>query len=246
MEQVIQMDQVIHFAQLPHPGRSISEERLAGLKVAAQKMAAFFADRNSNYDSIVELPIIKICNLPVEVILKIDEMSVTVNVLRKFAEGRPDSKYREFYSTRTFALVHSSMLTTLLSALTFLKMAIPRFYLNKFEGKLTYDDFEFNGEILTDGSKKVIESAFSQEFVPSEYSNCEFAYNSCCVCLELTLSKTPCNHSLCIECEERLQFDEEVEFDMEEDDDSDDENENGKKVLHYRKCPMCRLWLGHM
>jgi hypothetical protein len=234
--------------------QEMSDEQLSRLTLIAEKISAALIHRDENnnlyyienYDSIVELPITKIGNLPVEVILKINESSIKLNVFRRFAKDRPDSKIKELYTTRTFSRVQFELNAILVDALTFLKNTISRMYLNKFEGMLTFDDYQFNGTLVTDGLKYDHDSVFANGFFPSEHSNCEFTYNFCCVCLDLTTSKTPCNHFLCIDCEEKLQFDEEVEVEMEEDDDSDDENENGKKFLYYRKCPMCRLWLGHL
>jgi hypothetical protein len=53
--------------------------------------------------------------------------------------------------------------------------------------------------------------------------NIELDYQKCCCCLEITKTKTKCNHNLCIECWGKL-----PDILNSDEDDS------------YKKCPICR------
>jgi hypothetical protein len=163
------------------------------------------------------LPILKICDIAVNVYLRVRPSRVTLIVQKKALDAEAREVYNFFDKVFEHDGTPDSVTNTISNVLFWLLDTLSKFKFDKFHGKF-----------VTDETNDLIH-VFSQAFSPSQFPTCEFSYSDCCVCLELTTSKTPCNHFLCFECEEKLSFDE-----MVEDGDNDDDE------TLYKKCPVCR------
>ena len=163
------------------------------------------------------LPILKICDIAVNVYLRVRPSRVTLLIQKKPLDSEERDIYNFFDKVFEHEGTPDSVTTTIANVLFWLVDALPKFKFDKFNGKFKLDE---TNDLI---------HIFSQAFIPSHFPTCEFSYSDCCVCLELTTSKTPCNHFLCLECEEKLAFDEIVE-----DGDGDDDE------TLYKKCPVCR------
>lgn len=81
---------------------------------------------------------------------------------------------------------------------------------------VTYEDFcrmiegikdmkfdTFNG-VFTNPSRLLKTTPLLYELPMFHHPNVEMDYTDCCICMEMTITKTPCSHALCIRCQQKL------------------------------------------
>jgi len=60
-----------------------------------------------------------------------------------------------------------------------------------------------SGEFIN--PSKLVKSMYTPRAMPMfHHPNIEMDYTECCICMEYTVSKTPCNHPLCLRCDQKL------------------------------------------
>jgi hypothetical protein len=61
----------------------------------------------------------------------------------------------------------------------------------------------FSGEFIN--PSKLVKSMYTPRVMSMfHHPNIEMDYTECCVCMEYTVSKTPCNHPLCLRCDQQI------------------------------------------
>lgn len=152
------------------------------------------------------LPIHKIYNIGVKVCLftllqeNTKTIYLTIDSDKIFEDDDGNTHYR-LYGKMVFDSRNNTNINMLTHELTdsISKTIeiIKNLKLNKYTGKLYYDEVQYNE----------LDSAFMDLLGNIEYV--EYTCNECCVCTEKTRNKTCCGHSICIECISNLSYDDE-------------------------------------
>ena len=125
-------------------------------------------------------------------ILKIDGMSVNPRLYT--SRGWSDTDH----STAHFEAVLSDGTTYVDSSTTYEE------FCRMIEGLKDMKFDVLSGEFINP-SKIVATTKYVVQKMPMfHHPNIELIYSECCVCLEFTVSKTDCKHSLCLRCNEKI------------------------------------------
>ena len=174
-----------------------------------------------NYPKYYSLEIKKICGIPVSVGLvrmanTKEQYVVMFEIEAKHAHALSpqDRIHYTLYQTKFLKCESMSLIEFYKQIITDIKERIKKLQFNKLIGAFESP----SEEELKETKMDLINEIFS------DCENIEFEWDKCCACFNYTVTKTPCQHTLCIECWGNIK----------EEHDEDDCD------MEFQKCPMCR------
>jgi hypothetical protein len=186
----------------------------------AVKISLSHVKEIENHSKYYSLEIKKICGIPVSVGLvrmanTKEQYLVMLDIEAKHAHTlTPNDRLHLTLFKSIFIKCESiSLIDFYKEIISKTKKMIQNLQFNKFIGKF---------EIPTEECKETKMDLINEIF--SDCENIEFQWDKCCACFNNTITKTPCNHTLCVECWSGLK---------EEHDEDDYE-------MEFQKCPICR------
>jgi hypothetical protein len=176
----------------------------------------------------------KICNIDVNVQIEILPFMLVLNILSQEIELEPERDDCENIKlfTMSFRELNSKFLTKfdfhfVLVKINKIIQIINKLRFNKFMGRFEY----YDKPTLCFSTNKII------KMLNNNTVKLNKKIGNCCICLDKTISKTSCNHCLCIECYGNLN----IKYIHDEDCDEIDERiECNQECIQTKICPICR------
>jgi hypothetical protein len=173
-----------------------------------------------------KFPIKELDNIPVTVTLilyekdyktislKIESSKIYISNDFDFDENGPENVEKYIYNNEEILKDDDPKYTIefIQEALTIINHKLSNIRFNKYYGKFSYKTYETYETPSFEDWKNYL-----------NMSEVKLEFNECCVCLEMTTTKTHCNHSLCYYCWSKLNYSESEEINEE-----------------TLKCPYCR------
>ena len=151
-------------------------------------------------DRSITLPIKKISNISVEVIIRKQTKNkyiLNINPI-EFSVGEDESLYISIYDNNcggaTYAMQEDKFIERVVHCTL---LGLKKIKIDKLYGLFTNDEPSLKEKKIRD-----MWAIFCQEFKDDEHM--EMTIKECCVCFTMTQSRTNCDHSVCLECISKL------------------------------------------
>lgn len=165
----------------------------------SQPTYSYRSNKINNVEFKLRIPIIqKMCNFNVNSFILIEKNFNNSQFTYKFEIHSKkiklnESKYYKFFSFEQKYL--SLSIKYLNKFIKYVKDILPKLYFNKLLGIFEFDCVK--NKNLINFSNSEINNILGLDIFGLKYSNCS---GECCICYDKTITKTSCNHFICVEC----------------------------------------------